>query len=229
MKYVQILTLLLTLSVATKIRGEINKDVTAFRSVANTDFATLAWEYDGSIVEVAVDFKIKELEIGKEGEAKMILNASSEKGAVGFAVKISKPQKSKFGLEEPVDILQSTLTITSIGEPTTALEQCLQMYLIRPGRARFRFVGIHEASFTAPAITFDSPAIFYTYFQGTTFDESGKRMSVEVDWFYQMRFIMDLPRNRVTVYFAERGGYGGSSPAASARRTWLESIKGMKK
>ena len=79
MKYVQILTLLVTLSVATKTRAEANNAVIAFRPVANTDFATLASAYDSSTVEVAVDFKITELEIGKEGEAKMILTALSEK------------------------------------------------------------------------------------------------------------------------------------------------------
>ena len=199
-----------------------------FRSAANSPWATLALDKDG-IAEVAVDFRIEEFQIGSNGDAQMVFKTAIDKREIGFSVKISNPKKSEIETTdgETVVVMNSIITVTSIGEPTKALEKLLKAQLRggawvggQPG-----LTGIYNADSESRWVNFAYPFVFNLRGNGQTFDGSGKLESIDVLWQYLLKFIIDGPRKRATAYISVSAGYGGTNPVTTARNHWLGEIK----
>lgn len=201
-------------------------------SAANEVWTTIAFS-DGQIAEVAVDFEIEKIEIGPNGESKMILKAKVDGEELGFSAQLSQFQLSETAVLDPDKfdkVKRCTVEIRSLGPPTVALERRV-LDEIRGKRVskQFRFTGVYFATSYDPTVALHWPSVFNAKARGVTFDEKGTQVPEATDFSYDLMFVIDAPRKRLTVYFSERAGYGGASNAAVARQQWLKSITTPKK
>ncbi|WP_152032587.1 hypothetical protein [Ereboglobus luteus] len=75
-----------------------------------------------------------------------------------------------------------------------------------------RVAGLYSA--VSPAASFSTPSLFDAVDIGIVFDHEGKQVNARG---FHIKIFMDIPMNRFTVYFSERGGIGGTSEATRTR------------
>ncbi len=194
-----------------------------FAMVARADWKTLRSE-DGAVVEIVADFQIEAVSIAPTGEATMTVKSTENGDEVGFSVKITEPKKGEMpqlGKDESVHVFRCDLEIRTAGPSTKRLEELLRHRLHGPTRSdsEARLVGLYSAICSGPFASFASPSIFQASDVGLTFDDSGKTIPGDC---LAVILVVDAPMKRLTGYFSNPGGYGGTSAAARARSQWYE-------
>lgn len=226
MKIFRYLIILATIAPATPYA--INTDLAECHyAAANRAWSTLVLD-DGQVVEIAVDFEIDKIEVQTNGDSKFTAKTKIENEEFGFIAELSEFEVTETALVEPNKFLKEatcTIAIKSLGTSTSALERrVLEVLGKQRPLMRFRFAGMYRAYWRSPVATINEPIVLEARAAGIMFDHTGAKVPETPDYFCDLKFIIDAPRKRLTVYFSERAGYGGVSGAEKARRQWLKSV-----
>ncbi len=174
----------------------------------------------GDIVEIAVDFTIKEKTVNPDGSVSMILSATHAGEEAGFSAQVSKPREGDIavaGKKKRMSVMRSDVIVTSSGAPTKTLEKLLLHQLDAQDAGDggpLHVVGLYSAISASQMVSFFTPSLFHASDVGLTFDDTGKHVLGSC---FRITFFMDIPMKRFTAYFSTPAGIGGTSEATRTR------------
>jgi hypothetical protein len=178
---------------------------------------------DGRVVQVALDFLLEDIAIDAHGTAVFRAVTEVENEPVEFGLQVRQAKAGKIdvqGRKEALKLMRLDVEIRSRGAPTRRLEEFLNSRLQtrEPSLITGLYSGLGWEMASAPS----GPMYILAGSVGIATDDQGKPVEKEN---FSLTLFLDLPLRRATIYFHERGGYGGSAAADVARRKWLEAAK----
>jgi hypothetical protein len=178
----------------------------------------------GRVVEIVADFKIEDMRIDASGTTSFIAKEMFGNEELGFSVALSKPSEGTIqvsGQDRTLPVMRTDFDIRSIGRATERLERrlCTELKVASGGDEPTRVAGLYSAYCPNIAASPADVAVVRGRSVGISYDKQGKRTAGDC---FAIKFLIDGPLGRVTVYFHEEGGYGGTALANLARSEWYD-------